>query len=83
MSSPELMTAEDVMIKDPVKAHPKRTLAQAVEIMRSHGVDSVLIVDEDNKLFGIATARDISERFDEKKVFRGNIYKRCHTRSSK
>lgn len=67
LSSPELMTAEDVMIKDPVKAHPKRTLAQAVEIMRSHGVDSVLIVDEDNKLFGIATARDISERFDEKK----------------
>ena len=45
LSSPELMTAEDVMIKDPVKAHPKRTLAQAVEIMRSHGVDSVLIVD--------------------------------------
>jgi len=67
LRAPELMKAEDVMIKDPVKAHPRRTLAQAVEIMKSRGVDSVLIVDEQNKLLGIATARDISESFDRKK----------------
>ncbi len=67
MRAPDLMTAEDVMIKDPVKAHPRRTLAQAVEIMKSHAVNSILVVDESDKLLGIVTAGDIREHFGDKK----------------
>jgi len=64
---PELVSVKDIMITNPVKALPSRTLAQAVEIMAESGVDSVLVVDGKNRLLGIVTAENIRKNKDRAK----------------
>lgn len=61
-SKPDFIKAEDIMIENPVKASPKRTILQAIEIMKSNKVDSILIVDDNKKLLGIVTSKDIARR---------------------
>ncbi|QAT40685.1 ABC transporter ATP-binding protein [Clostridium sp. JN-9] len=56
---PELIRAKDIMITEPIKTSANRTLVQAVEIMKSSKVDSLLIVDKEDKLTGIVTLKDI------------------------
>ncbi len=72
---PEYVKVEDIMIQNPIKAMPARTLTQAMEIMSASGVDSLLIVDDKNKLIGIATAGDIRQNWDKAKKL-DEIYKR-------
>ncbi|TZE80914.1 ABC transporter ATP-binding protein [Calorimonas adulescens] len=64
---PEYVKVEDIMINNPVKALPSRTLTQSLEIMNDSGVDSILIVNERNQLLGIATANDIRSKWDTAK----------------
>ena len=52
-SAPEYIKAKDIMIKDPVKAIETRTVIQAMEIMRTNKVDSILVTDKNNLLVGI------------------------------
>lgn len=56
---PELIKAKDIMITEPVKTTGNRTIVQALEIMKSNKVDSLLIVDKENRLNGIVTLKDI------------------------
>jgi osmoprotectant transport system ATP-binding protein len=56
---PEFIKAKDIMISEPVKTSASRTVVQAVEIMKSNKVDSLLVVDKDNRLEGIVTLKDI------------------------
>ncbi|MBC8060480.1 MAG: ABC transporter ATP-binding protein [Clostridiaceae bacterium] len=56
---PEFIKAKDIMITEPIKTTGSRTIVQAVEIMKSNKVDSLLIVDKENKLQGIVTLKDI------------------------
>lgn len=56
---PEFIKAKDIMISEPVKTNGSRTIVQAVEIMKSNKVDSLLIVDKENKLEGIVTLKNI------------------------
>lgn len=56
---PEFIKAKDIMIAEPVKTSRSRTVVQALEIMKSNKVDSLLIVDKENKLEGIVTLKDI------------------------
>ncbi|QGU93977.1 betaine/proline/choline family ABC transporter ATP-binding protein [Clostridium bovifaecis] len=65
-NQPEFIKAEDIIIKNPVKAVGSRTLLQAAEIMNERHVDSILVVDEKSKLEGIVTLKDI--RKIEKKI---------------
>lgn len=58
-SKPEFIKAEDIMIKDPVITTGNRTLIQALEIIKSNRVDSLLIVNESNNLEGIASLKAI------------------------
>ncbi|TYP49249.1 betaine/proline/choline family ABC transporter ATP-binding protein [Thermosediminibacter litoriperuensis] len=75
---PEYVTAGDIMITNPVKALPSRTLAQAVEIMSESGVDSILVVDKENRLLGIVTAEDIRSHRDKAKkleeIYTSNVF---------
>lgn len=64
-NQPEFIKAEDIIIKDPVKAVGSRTLLQATEIMNQRHVDSILVVDEDNKLKGIVTLKDIRRHIEK------------------
>lgn len=65
---PEFIRAEDIMISEPVKTTGNRTIVQAIEIMKSNKVDSLLIVDKDNSLKGIVTLKDL--RKDDSKSLR-------------
>ena len=56
---PEFIKVKDIMITEPIKTTGSRTIVQAIEIMKSSKVDSLLIVDKENKLEGIVTLKDI------------------------
>ena len=58
-SAPEYIKAKDIMIKNPVKAIETRTVIQAIEIMRTNKVDSLLVTDKNNLLVGILTVNDL------------------------
>ncbi|MGG7178158.1 betaine/proline/choline family ABC transporter ATP-binding protein [Clostridium paraputrificum] len=57
--TPEYIKAKDIMIKDPVRVSPSRNILQAIEMMKSNKVDSLLVVDKDNTLIGLATLKEI------------------------
>lgn len=58
-STPEYIKAKDIMIKEPVKAIETRTVIQAMEIMRTNKVDSILVTDKNNLLVGILTIKEL------------------------
>lgn len=59
---PEFIKAKDIMILEPVKTIGSRTIVQALEIMKSNKVDSLLIVDKESKLEGIVTLKDLTKK---------------------
>ncbi|MBU3181293.1 ABC transporter ATP-binding protein [Clostridium psychrophilum] len=60
---PGFIRAKDIMITNPVISTGNRTVVQALEIMKSNSVDSLLIVDKENKLEGIVTIKDIIRNY--------------------
>lgn len=62
---PELIMVRDIMIKDPVTIAPERRLAQALEKMRTHKVDSLLVVDRAGKLIGLVTVKDVHRNLEK------------------
>ena len=74
-NQPEFIKAKDIMIKNPIKASSERTILQAIEIMKTNFVDSVLIVDNENKLNGIITLRELRQS-DDKKIRLKEIMKK-------
>ncbi|MBU3091684.1 ABC transporter ATP-binding protein [Clostridium sp. CM028] len=58
-NQPELIKAKDIMIEKPIKSVAERTILQAIEIMKSANVDSLLIVDKSNILCGLVTLKHI------------------------
>ena len=60
-SAPEYIKAKDIMIKEPIKAIETRTVIQAMEIMRTNKVDSILVTDKNNMLVGILTVKELRQ----------------------
>jgi len=60
---PGFIKAKDIMITDPIKTTGSRTVLQALEIMKSNKVDSLLVVNKENKLEGIVTIKDIIRNY--------------------
>lgn len=58
-NNPELLLAEDIMIQNPVKITAMRTVLQAIEIMKDHKVDSLMVTDKHNVLRGLVTLKSI------------------------
>jgi osmoprotectant transport system ATP-binding protein len=58
-NNPELLMAEDIMIHNPVKITAKRTVLQAIEIMKENKVDSLMVTDKNNVLIGMVTLKSI------------------------
>lgn len=67
-NQPEFIRAADIMISEPIKTSGNRTVVQGIEIMKSNKVDSLLIVEKDNKLQGIVTLNDL--RKDDNKALK-------------
>lgn len=64
LKRPELIMVRDIMIKNPVTISPERTLTQALEKMRQHKVDSLMVIDRSGKLLGLTTAREVHRNLD-------------------
>jgi osmoprotectant transport system ATP-binding protein len=58
-NNPEILKAEDIMIQNPVKITTKRTVLQAIEIMKENKVDSLMVTDKHNALIGLVTLKGI------------------------
>ncbi|WP_160721013.1 ABC transporter ATP-binding protein [Bacillus sp. USDA818B3_A] len=58
-NNPELLMAEDIMIQNPVKITSMRTVLQAIEVMKDHKVDSLMVTDKNNVLKGLVTLKSI------------------------
>ncbi len=59
---------ENGLILDPITLTPTQTLAEARQIMRSNKIGGIPIVDQDHKLVGILTNRDLRFEHEEKKA---------------
>ncbi len=51
--------SESGMIKDPITLFPHQTIAEALELMQKYRISGIPIVDENRKLLGILTNRDL------------------------
>ena len=52
----------DVMNPEVITVRRYDTAAKALSVMRSHGIDRVVVVDEKNRVVGILTGKDIIDR---------------------
>jgi IMP dehydrogenase len=47
------------MIKDPITLYPHQTVAEALELMQKYRISGIPVIDENRKLVGILTNRDL------------------------
>ena len=57
------LTINDVMIKDPVSVGPEALLEEAATLMQKNDIGCLPVVDEENKVVGIITHKDIFNAF--------------------
>ncbi|MBW9155633.1 betaine/proline/choline family ABC transporter ATP-binding protein [Clostridium tagluense] len=78
-NQPELIKAKDIMIEMPIKSVGERTILQAIEIMKSSHVDSLLVVDKSNLLCGLVTLKQIRSNPDKSKKLKDIMEKNLIT----
>lgn len=61
--------SESIVIEQPYTISPTSTVHDAKSMMKSLGISGLLVIDEDNKLVGIVTRRDVQFESDKKKIF--------------
>ena len=54
-----MMTVDAIMIRNPVKVKVTSSIREAIKIMEQHGVASLIVVDENDRVWGVVTAKDI------------------------
>ena len=55
----QVKRAQGAVVEQPYTLRPEQTLAEARRFMAEHAVSGVLVVDEQDRLLGLLTARDI------------------------
>ena len=58
-ASPEIIKAEDIMIKNPITCRIETSVIKAMEKMRQFKTESLMVVDKKHKLLGILNAKNI------------------------
>lgn len=56
------LKARDVMNADVITINAHETSAKALSLMRTHGVDRLVVVDNSHKVVGVITGKDIIDR---------------------
>ncbi|PKV83133.1 CBS domain-containing protein [Streptomyces sp. TLI_146] len=56
-------TAQELMSTPAVTVHPEQRITDAARVMERHGVERLPVVDEEDRLIGIATRRDLLRVF--------------------
>lgn len=51
--------SESGMIKDPITLYPNQTVAEALDLMQKYRISGIPVIDENRKLVGILTNRDL------------------------
>ncbi len=67
-----LPSLQEIMVK-PIVSRPNRGLTEAIIIMQKQKVDSLLIVDKDNKLLGVAGVWEIHQHFQDESLTLADI----------
>ncbi len=62
--------AESSMISEPVVVTPERSIAEALELFARHNISGLPVVDDQGRLIGIITRRDLLFDDDERKPVR-------------
>ncbi|KUN82775.1 CBS domain-containing protein [Streptomyces griseoruber] len=57
------VTARQLMSTPAITVHPEQRIADAARVMERHGVERLPVVDEEDRLIGIATRRDLLRVF--------------------
>jgi CBS domain-containing protein len=57
------LTAQELMSTPAITVHPEQRIADAARVMERHGVERLPVVDEEDRLIGIATRRDLLRVF--------------------
>ncbi|MFK4145377.1 CBS domain-containing protein [Streptomyces sp. NPDC004065] len=57
------VTAQDLMSSPAVTVHPEQPVPDAARLMERHGIERLPVVDEEDRLIGIATRRDLLRVF--------------------
>ncbi|MGX4688401.1 CBS domain-containing protein [Streptomyces sp. JNUCC 63] len=57
------VTAADVMSSPAITVHPEQTVPDAARLMERRGIERLPVVDEEDRLIGIATRRDLLRVF--------------------
>lgn len=60
--------AESSMITDPMAITPTQTLAEVRELFRRHNISGLPVVDQENRLVGIVTRRDLLFEDEDNKL---------------
>ena len=71
-----MLRARDIMTPNPVSVRPNTTVVEVARLMSKFGIGSVLIIDENGKLVGIVTSRDIVNKVVAKGLDPKNTYAR-------
>ncbi|MEU9188896.1 CBS domain-containing protein [Streptomyces sp. NPDC048484] len=61
--SARAVTAADLMTSPAITVHPEQTVPDAARLMERRGVERLPVVDEEDRLIGIATRRDLLRVF--------------------
>ena len=61
-----MATIEAIMTKDVVTVRPTTTLSEAVELLMEHGITGLPVVDEEGKVKGVLSEKDLLRAFYEK-----------------
>lgn len=57
------LTAEELMSTPAITVHPEQRVADAARVMERHHIERLPVVDEEDRLIGIATRRDLLRVF--------------------
>ncbi|WP_068777575.1 ABC transporter ATP-binding protein [Paenibacillus sp. FJAT-26967] len=71
----EIPTVDEVMAEHPVTAYPTRGLAEAIKIMEKNRVDSLLIVDRQNRLIGAASIFQVLNKYRQENMTLADVTK--------
>ncbi|MBS4179347.1 ABC transporter ATP-binding protein [Lederbergia citrea] len=70
MQNPELMPVTDVMNEKVLTSLPQRSPERALSFMRKRQVNTLIIVDEDDRLLGILPAHDLIAKMKDTKYIK-------------
>ncbi len=52
--------SEGILIEDPITLSPERTVGEALDLIRKHDIGGIVVVEDERRVVGLVTRRDIN-----------------------